>query len=252
MGLKTAHAPNRDQLLNVVIAAAGQQKAAITTTGVLDLLEDEEGGVLVYERDSYRIKGLCAFVPQSLIEHYGLQRGHIVKAQLHPHRELETCPFVVRVLEVMGRDPETLAEIVPFTERVPYYPTSRILLETDNDSKWDNLSMRVVDCLTPVGFGQRGLIVAPPRTGKTVLMQGMANAIQHSYPNAHLIVLLIDERPEEVTDFINVPGGDLLNFRRGRGESCACSRDGHRESPPDGRSRAGCGDPGFHHSSRAA
>ena len=209
--LKTSHAPNRDQLLNVIVADAGEQKAPIITTGVLDLLDDDEGGILVYERDSYRVKGLCAFVPQTLIEHFGLQRGHIVKAQLHPHRENETCPFVVRIFEVMGRDPETLTEIVPFTERVPYYPTSRILLETNNDSKWDNLSMRVVDCLTPVGFGQRGLIVAPPRTGKTVLMQGMANAIQQTYPKAHLIVLLIDERPEEVTDFRRQCSGEVIS-----------------------------------------
>ncbi|WP_343122681.1 transcription termination factor Rho [Coraliomargarita akajimensis] len=209
--LKIPHAPNREQLLNALLTNAGETKQAIVTTGVLDLLEDEEGGVLVYERDSYRIRGLSAFVPQALIEHYGLQRGHIVRAQLHPHRENETCPFVVSIQSVMGRDPETLSEIVPFTERVPYYPTKRILLETSNDSKWDNLSMRVVDCLTPVGFGQRGLIVAPPRTGKTVLMQGMANAIQQSYPDAHLIVLLIDERPEEVTDFRRQCTGEVIS-----------------------------------------
>jgi transcription termination factor Rho len=101
----------------------------------------------------------------------------------------------------MGRDPNTLSEIVPFKERVPYYPTERILMETSGDAKWDNLSMRVVDCLTPVGYGQRGLIVAPPRTGKTVLLQGMANAVKANCPKAHLIILLIDERPEEVTDF---------------------------------------------------
>jgi transcription termination factor Rho len=111
----------------------------------------------------------------------------------------------------MGQDPETLNEIVPFTERVPYYPTSRILLEANSEAKWDNLSMRVVDCLTPVGFGQRGLIVAPPRTGKTVLMQGMANSIQLNYPDAHLIVLLIDERPEEVTDFRRQVQGEVIS-----------------------------------------
>jgi transcription termination factor Rho len=130
---------------------------------------------------------------------------------LHPARENESCPFVVRVFEVMGRDPETLSEIVPFTELVPYYPLNRILLECEGESKWDNLSMRVVDCLTPIGFGQRGLIVAPPRTGKTVLMQGMANSIKKSYPDSHLIILLIDERPEEVTDFRRHVGGEVIS-----------------------------------------
>jgi len=205
------HAPNRDQLIDALAADAAQARRPVIATGVLDLLDDDEGGILVYERDSYRVKALSAFVPQVLVERYGLERGHIVKAQLHPHRENESCPFVVKVESVMDRDPETLAGIVPFTERIPYYPTSRILMESESEGKWDNLSMRVVDCLTPVGFGQRGLIVAPPRTGKTVLMQGMANAIQKNYPEAHLIILLIDERPEEVTDFRRQVDGEVIS-----------------------------------------
>jgi transcription termination factor Rho len=211
LDLKLPHAPNRDQLINAITAQAGEHKQAIVTTGILEILEDDDGGLLVYQRDSYRVKALSAYVPQVFINYYGLQRGHIVKAQLQPHREGESCPVVVRIEEVMGQDPETLNEIVPFTERVPYYPTSRILLESDSEAKWDNLSMRVVDCLTPVGFGQRGLIVAPPRTGKTVLMQGMANSIQKNYPDAHLIILLIDERPEEVTDFRRQVKGEVIS-----------------------------------------
>ena len=205
------HAPNRNQLINAIAKQAGEAKTTILSTGVLELLEDDEGGILVYERDNYRIRALSAFVPQVFIDHYGLKRGHIVQAQIHPHRENETCPFVVSIVKVMDRDPDTLSELVPFTERVPYYPTSRILMESETEGKWDNLSMRVVDCLTPVGFGQRGLIVAPPRTGKTVLMQGMANSIQKNYPNAHLIILLIDERPEEVTDFRRQVHGEVIS-----------------------------------------
>ena len=209
--IEIPHAPNRDQLINAITAHAGANKRAIITTGILEIMEEGEGGLLVYERDSYRVKALSAYVPQVFIKYYGLQRGHIVKAQLQPHREGESCPVAVSINEVMGQDPETLNEIVPFTERVPYYPTSRILLEANSEAKWDNLSMRVVDCLTPVGFGQRGLIVAPPRTGKTVLMQGMANSIQLNYPDAHLIVLLIDERPEEVTDFRRQVQGEVIS-----------------------------------------
>ncbi|MGJ8650528.1 MAG: transcription termination factor Rho [Opitutaceae bacterium] len=211
LALEVPHAPNRDQLINALVAHAAATKAPITTTGILELMEDNAGGILVYQRDSYRIKALSSYVPQAFIEHYGLQRGHIVTAQLHPHRENESCPFAVRINEVMGQDPETLNEIVPFTEGIPYYPLERILMEADSESKWDNLSMRVVDCLTPIGFGQRGLIVAPPRTGKTVLMQGMANSIQRNYPDAHLIILLIDERPEEVTDFRRQVSGEVIS-----------------------------------------
>ena len=211
LGIDTPNAPNRDQLIDAITKYAAEKKAAILTTGILEILDDDEGGLIVYERDSYRVKALSAYVPQAFIKHYGLQRGHIVRAQLHPHREGESCPIVVRIESVMDQDPETLSEIVPFTERVPYYPTSRILMEADSEAKWDNLSMRVVDCLTPVGFGQRGLIVAPPRTGKTVLMQGMANSIQKNYPDSHLIILLIDERPEEVTDFRRQVSGEVIS-----------------------------------------
>ena len=211
LGVETPHAPNREQLLNALLAKAGENKRCITSTGIFEPIEDDEGGLLVYERDNYRVKALSAYVPQVFVERYGLQRGHIVKAQLHPHREGESCSFVVCVNEVMGRAPESLSEIVPFTEGVPYYPLERILMESDTESKSDNLSMRVVDCLTPVGFGQRGLIVAPPRTGKTVLMQGMANSIQRNYPDAHLIILLIDERPEEVTDFRRQVSGEVIS-----------------------------------------
>ena len=211
LGIDTPNAPNRDQLIDAITKYAAEKKAAILTTGILEILDDDEGGLIVYERDSYRVKALSAYVPQAFIKHYGLQRGHIVRAQLHPHREGEYCPIVVRLESVMDQDPETLSEIVPFTERVPYYPTSRILMEADSEAKWDNLSMRVVDCLTPVGFGQRGLIVAPPRTGKTVLMQGMANSIQKNYPDSHLIILLIDERPEEVTDFRRQVSGEVIS-----------------------------------------
>jgi transcription termination factor Rho len=211
LAVETPNAPNREQLLNALIAHAGESKTAINSVGIFEPLEDEDGGLLVYQHDNYRIKALSAYVPQAFVDHYGLLRGHIVKAQLHPHRENESCPFVVCIPEVMGRDPETLSEIVPFTEGIPYYPLERILMEADSESKWDNLSMRVVDCLTPVGFGQRGLIVAPPRTGKTVLMQGMANSIQKNYPDAHLIILLIDERPEEVTDFRRQVSGEVIS-----------------------------------------
>ena len=211
LGIDTPNAPNRDQLIDAITKYAAEKKAAILTTGILEILDDDEGGLIVYERDSYRVKALSAYVPQAFIKHYGLQRGHIVRAQLHPRREGESCPIVVKVESVMDQDPETLSEIVPFTERVPYYPTSRILMEADSEAKWDNLSMRVVDCLTPVGFGQRGLIVAPPRTGKTVLMQGMANSIQKNYPDSHLIILLIDERPEEVTDFRRQVSGEVIS-----------------------------------------
>ena len=111
----------------------------------------------------------------------------------------------------MGKDPEEASRLMPFTELVPYYPLERIYLETSPDVEWDNVSMRVVDLVSPIGFGQRGLIVAPPRTGKTVLQQAIARSLRENNPQAHLIVLLVDERPEEVTDFRRqVPDSEVI------------------------------------------
>jgi len=208
---KTPSANNREQLVNALVEKAAEEKRGITVTGVFEVLEDNTGGLLVYECDSYRVKALSVYVPQLFVELYGLQRGHIIEAQLHPHREHESCPFALRIYKVMELEPTALDEIVPFTEGVPYYPLERILMESDPEAHPSNLSMRVVDCLTPVGFGQRGLIVAPPRTGKTVLLQGMAHSIQTNYPKAHLIILLIDERPEEVTDFRRQVNGEVIS-----------------------------------------
>jgi transcription termination factor Rho len=109
----------------------------------------------------------------------------------------------------MGLKPEAIAAITPFEELVPYYPLKRILLEATEIHK--DVSMRAVDLLTPVGFGQRGLIVAPPRTGKTVLLQNIANSISNNFPDVKLILLLIDERPEEVTDFRRHTKGEVVS-----------------------------------------
>ena len=153
------------------------------------------------------------FVNKALVDRIGLQRGHMVEVLASAPKESETCPFALRIDTVMGKDPAAIAHVVPFTELVPYYPLQRMLLETSIENcKWDNFSMRIVDLLTPIGLGQRGLIVAPPRTGKTVLLQSIANAVRVNSPDVHLIILLIDERPEEVTDFRRqVAGAEVVS-----------------------------------------
>ncbi len=202
---------NRQSMIRALFNQAFEAKQRIVTTGILDIPDEGMGGFLVYELDSYRIKLLNAYVPQAFIEHYGLQKGHCIKAEIHTPLENTNCAFATKLLTVMDQDPEKVAEWASFTDRIPYYPLDRIILESDIVPDKENLPMRVVDCLTPIGFGQRGLIVAPPRTGKTVLMQGIANSIQINYPDAHLIVLLIDERPEEVTDFKRKVQGEVIS-----------------------------------------
>lgn len=200
-GLDWDGAPVRFDLLDALTKAAFADKRPIMVEGVLELGEEDSYGLLLYQHDNYKLRPLNAFVPGAMIQKYGLKRGHIIKAQVHPAREGETTPYVLKLESVMDRAPEEIREIVPFEELTPYYPTERLLLECAPDVKWDNFSMRVIDLLTPIGKGQRGLIVAPPRTGKTIIQQGIANAIVKNNPECYLMILLVDERPEEVTDF---------------------------------------------------
>ncbi|MGF1449509.1 MAG: transcription termination factor Rho [Opitutales bacterium] len=192
--------PQRRKMIEAILTQAFEAQRPIHAQGILELHEDGFG-LLTYQRDNYRPRELSIFVPRVFIEKYGLQRGHALEVQIHTSRENESTPFALRLLKVMGEDPEAIAHVVPFTERVPFYPTERMILESDKLGSADLHSMRVVDLLTPIGLGQRGLIVAPPRTGKTVLLQAIAKSICLNVPQAHLIVLLVDERPEEVTDF---------------------------------------------------
>ncbi len=209
-GLPAPAVPTRRMLVRDILKAAHAAKRPLVVSGVMEELEDGHG-VLTFGADNYRVRGQSVFVPAPWVEKYGLRRGHVVEVQAHPPREGESCPFALKVRNVMGNAPEEVAHLTPFTELTPYYPLERIILETSPDNPWDNISMRVVDLLTPIGLGQRGLIVAPPRTGKTVLLQGLANAIAINKPNAHLIVLLIDERPEEVTDFRRQVKGEVIS-----------------------------------------
>ena len=125
-----------------------------------------------------------------------MKNGDFIAGQIRPPREKERFFAMQKLDTINGESPAQKKNIIPFNSLTPYFPTKRLILENDPS----DISMRVVDLVTPIGMGQRGLIVAPPRTGKTVLMQKVANAIRKNHPDVVLIILLIDERPEEVTD----------------------------------------------------
>ncbi len=206
-GVEFIGAPNRKQLLAQVFALAHESKRPIHDRGYIDVTD--RGAFVVHEHVNYRLYPDDAFLPDSLIKLYGLKRGHRVEVLVQAPQGGERCPAVVRVDKVMNGDPEDISKVTPFEELVPYYPLKRILLESEVTSK--DVSMRAVDILTPIGFGQRGLIVAPPRTGKTVLLQNIANSVTENSPHAKLILLLIDERPEEVTDFRRHTKGEVVS-----------------------------------------
>jgi transcription termination factor Rho len=147
------------------------------------------------------------YVSPSQIKRFDLRTGDTVLGQVRPPKEGERYLALLKVEQVNGEDPEKAKHRIAFDNLKPRYADRRIWLEQTSG----DLSMRVMDLLTPVGFGQRGLIVSPPKAGKTILLQKMANSIAQNHPEAVLIVLLIDERPEEVTDMEeNVKGAEVI------------------------------------------
>jgi transcription termination factor Rho len=136
------------------------------------------------------------YISPSQIRRFGLRNGAIVSGQIRPPKENEKYFALLRVEAINYGDPAILNQKIMFEDLTPLHPNKRLKLEFDPSE----ISMRVLDMVSPIGKGQRGLIVAPPRTGKTVLLQKMANSILRNHPECHVIVLLIDERPEEVTE----------------------------------------------------
>lgn len=147
------------------------------------------------------------FVPPSVIERHGLISGMTIRGFLRPSAEGETFFCLHEVEAVDHHEPEEALGRPGFKELIPLYPDQRIILEGTEDNP---LEMRITDLITPIGRGQRGLIVAPPRTGKTVLLQMLAQSVVTNAPDAHLIILLVDERPEEVTDFTRSVQGEYV------------------------------------------
>ena len=207
LGTTLEGVPNRRQLLTAIFKAINDQKIPLYDHGWLDMT-DRGHGFVVHEAVNYRLYPEDAFLPEIFVRKFGLRRGHQIDVQLQAPQGNDRCPSVISVRTVMGGSPEAVALVTPFEELTPYYPLARIILERPDQK---DVSMRMVDIITPIGFGQRGLIVAPPRTGKTILMQNMANAIAVNSPDAKLIILLVDERPEEVTDFRRNCKGEVVS-----------------------------------------
>ena len=188
-------AMKRHEIIFAAIRNYLSRGGAVRTSGCLKV-EKEGYGFLRSSKTNFLACPEDVFIPQQQIRRHSLRTGDIVEGPIRDPRDKDRYFVLGSVVSVNGKTPSEAARIVHFENLTPTFPTRRIVLETEPGE----LSTRVVDIFTPIGFGQRGLIVAPPRVGKTVLLQKMANAITKNHPDAILIVLLIDERPEEVTD----------------------------------------------------
>jgi transcription termination factor Rho len=178
----------------------------ITNTGVLEILQDGYGFLRSADYN-YLNSPDDIYVSQSQIKLFGLKTGDMVKGTIRPPKEGEKYFPLIKVLEINGRSPDYIRDRVPFDHLTPLFPDEKFNL-TGNGH--DNLSTRIVDMFSPIGKGQRGLIVAQPKTGKTVLLKEIANAIAANHPEVYMIVLLVDERPEEVTDMARSVNAEVI------------------------------------------
>ena len=196
----------RQDLIFAILQAQTEKHGLIFASGVLEILQDGYG-FLRSPSYNYLPGPDDIYVSPSQIRLFGLKTGDTVSGQVRPPKETERFFALLRVEAVNFEDPEVAQKRILFDNLTPLYPDKRINLETASE----NISMRVVNLFTPIGKGQRGLIVAPPRTGKTILIQQIANSITTNHPEIVLIVLLIDERPEEVTDMQRSVKGEVIS-----------------------------------------
>jgi len=196
----------RQDLIYSILKATAAQKKAIFGEGVLEILPDGFG--FLRAPDANYLPGPDdIYISPSQIRRFALRTGDTVAGQIRPPKEGERYFALLKVAEVNFEDPAKMREKTFFDNLTPLFPDERLILETTPE----NQATRVIDLAAPIGKGQRGLIVAPPRTGKTVLLQNIANSISANHPEVYLIVLLIDERPEEVTDMQRNVDGEVIS-----------------------------------------
>ncbi|MFH0839662.1 MAG: transcription termination factor Rho [Candidatus Omnitrophota bacterium] len=196
----------KQDLIFKILQAQAEKNGLLFGEGVLEILQDGFG-FLRSPNYNYLPCPDDIYVSPSQIRKFDLRTGDTVSGQIRPPKEGERYFALLKVEAVNYEDPEKSKDSVLFDNLTPLYPNERYLLETEEE----DMSMRVMDMVTPVGKGQRGMIVAPPYSGKTVLLQKFANAITINYPDVILMVLLIDERPEEVTDMQRSVKGEVVS-----------------------------------------
>ena len=195
----------REEIMQRVIQAYTQQQGALVAGGVLEIMSDGYG--FLRHNGVMRAGQKDVYVSQSQVRRFSLRTGDLVTGQVRPPKDAERYFGLIRVEEVNGLDPEVARGRPHFEDLTPVFPDKHIRLET----KPTNLSSRLIDVLAPIGRGQRGLIVSPPKAGKTMLLKEIANGVTTNYPDLLLMIALIGERPEEVTDMKRSVQGEVFS-----------------------------------------
>lgn len=196
---------NKKELALAVIRAQEEKQGYFQAEGVLEIMSQQDFGFL--RPINYTASKEDIYISSSQIKRFGLRNGDKITGTARPPKPNERYYGLMQVHLVNGRNPEEATERPHFPALTPLYPDKRMMLETDKQK----LSTRIIDLVSPIGFGQRGLVVAPPKAGKTTLLKEIANGITVNHPDVELIMLLIDERPEEVTDIERSVSGEVVS-----------------------------------------
>ncbi len=193
-----------DLMMNIILKSRGEDDGLQHRYGILDILPDSRGYLRTngYTTDPER----DVYVAETQIKRFNLRTGDVISGPVRPPKENERFHSLLRVETINGMEPDKLKRRPVFEELTPVYPTERLYLETEQPY---NITGRFLDIITPIGKGQRGLIIAPPKAGKTTMIKQIANCLTTNYPALRLMVLLVDERPEEVTDISRSVDGEI-------------------------------------------
>ena len=207
MGVETTAGLKKQNLIFGILQKQAERNGVVYASGTLERMQEGGYGFLRSPDYNYLSGPDDIYVSPSQIRHLGLRTGDTITGQIRPPKDSERFFAMLRVDTVNGETPDQVGRRILFDNLTPLYPNERLVME------WNpgQLDTRIIDLFTPIGKGQRGLIVAPPRVGKTILMQNVANAITSNNPEVVLIVLLIDERPEEVTDMARNVDGEVVS-----------------------------------------
>ncbi len=202
--IKSVRGLKKKEIIFSLLQQEAEKEGFIYSQGVLEIMADGFGFL---RRVNYLPHDDDIYISASQIRRFGMRTGDLVSGKVRPPKENERYYALLQVVAVNNQDPEKASGRPNFSELTPIHPNEQLMLETSSGE----MATRIIDLLVPVGKGQRGLIVSPPKAGKTLLLKKIANSMTENYPGLELIVLLIDERPEEVTDMRRSVRGDVLS-----------------------------------------
>ena len=211
LSIENASTLRKQDMMFAILKQLAENDVSIYGRGVLETLADGFG-FLRSPESNYLPGPDDIYVSPSQVRKFGLRNGDTVEGEIRSPKDGERYFALLKVNQINFEEPDVVRHRINFDNLTPLYPDERLRLETEKqDTKQEDPTCRVIDLISPIGKGQRALVIAPPRTGKTVMLQNIAKSIAHNHPEVYLIVLLIDERPEEVTDMDRTVNGEVIS-----------------------------------------